>query len=126
MHSYEGSAFNATSQVSKLVSDDKRSFGANYAGAYFIFTHQFGKKFIIDKYIVMSENFSQIGAFPMGSGIIFISDSLKALENTTPFHSFTHKDFKEWKKKRALEQRPLESYEPIAYFDMGSKSRIVN
>jgi hypothetical protein len=120
VYSHEGCGFNATSQISKLVSDDKRSFGANYAGSYFIFSHQFGRKFIIEKYIVMSDYSSQIGAFPMGSGIIFISDSLSALENTTPFHSFTSKDFKNWKEKRMLDPRPLEPYEPVGYFDMGT------
>ena len=123
---YEGWAFNATSQVSKLTTDDKRPFGANYAGSYFIFSHQFGKKFIIDQYIVMSENSSQIGAFPMGAGLLFISDSLAALENSTPFHEFTMNDFKEWREKRIYDPRPLEPYEPVAYFDMGNSVKLVD
>ena len=52
--SCNGDAFNSTTSVKKLVSDDKRQFAANYAQSQFIFTHQFEKKFVIDRYITMS------------------------------------------------------------------------
>ena len=126
VHSYVGCAFNANSQLSKLVSDDKRVFAANYAGSHFIFTHQFGKRFIIDQFTVMSENSSQIGAYPMGAGILFISDTLAGLENTDPFHSFTLKDYVDWKDKRMYDPRPLQPYEPVGYFDFGKTTKIVD
>ena len=74
----------------------------------------------------MSENSSQIGAFPMGAGILFAADSLKALENTTPFHSFTMQDYVEWKDKRMYDPRPLQPYEPVGYFDMGTATKIID
>jgi hypothetical protein len=126
VYTYQGCAFNATSQSSKLVSDDKRSFGANYADSHFIFSHQFGKKFIINQYIVMSENSSQIGAFPMGSGILFVGDTLTELQETTPFHSFTLKQYLEWKRKRSQDPRPLQPYEPVGYFEMGNSWKIID
>lgn len=126
VYTHKGCAFNATSQLSKLVSDDKRSFGANYADSQFIFSHQFGKKFIINQYIVMSENSSQIGAFPMGSGMIFIGDTITELENTKPFHHFNLKQYLEWKNKRVHDPRPLQSYEPVGYFDMGTSVKIMD
>jgi hypothetical protein len=61
-----GGAFHATSQVSKIVTDDPQTFGANYAGAYFIFENQFGKSMSIDSYCVASEFQSRIGAYPLG------------------------------------------------------------
>ena len=126
VHSHKGGAFNANSLISKLVSDDKRAFAANYAGSHFIFTHQFGKKFIIDQFMVMSENSSQIGAYPMGAGIIFISDTLAGLENTDPFHSFSFKDYLSWKNKRIYDPKVLQSYEPVGYFDFGNSTRIID
>ena len=126
VHSHKGGAFNANSQISKLVSDDKRAFAANYAGSHYIFSHQFGRRFIIDQYIVMSDNSSQIGAYPMGSGILFISDTLAGLENTEPFHSFTFEEYLEWKNKRMYDPRPLQPYEPIGYFEFGSSTKIIN
>ena len=73
----------------------------------------------------MSENSSQIGAFPMGAGILFVGDNLSSLEDTEPFHSFTLKEYLEWKDKRMYDPRPLESYEPVGYFDMGSSVKII-
>jgi hypothetical protein len=74
----------------------------------------------------MSENSSQIGAFPMGAGILFVSDNLSSLQNTEPFHSFTLKDYLQWKDKRMYDPRPLQPYEPVGYFDMGSTTKIVD
>lgn len=62
----------------------------------------------------------------MGAGILFAADSLKALENTTPFHSFTIEDYMEWKDKRMYDPRPLQSYEPVGYFDMGTATKIID
>lgn len=66
MKYHTGGAFHATSHVSKLVSDDQHTFGANYAGAYFIFEHQFGKMIHVDSYCVASEFQSRVGAYPLG------------------------------------------------------------
>jgi hypothetical protein len=43
----------------------------------------------IEKLTVRSNTNSKCGAYPVGSGIIFISDNLAAFELTTPFHKFT-------------------------------------
>lgn len=126
VHSHKGGAFNANSLISKLVTDDKRAFAANYAESHFIFSHQFGKWFIIDQFIVMSDNSSQIGAYPMGAGILFISDTLAGLQNTDPFHSFTFKEYLEWKNKRMFDPKPLQPYEPVGYFDFGSSVKIID
>mmetsp|Transcript_41239 Transcript_41239/g.47512 ORF Transcript_41239/g.47512 Transcript_41239/m.47512 type:complete len:80 (-) Transcript_41239:307-546(-) len=72
----------------------------------------------------MSENLSQIGAFPMGSGILFVGDNLASFENTEPFHSFMLTDYIQWREARMQDPRPLEAYEPVGYFDMGSSVKI--
>ena len=118
--SYDGGAFNSTTSVQKLVSDDKRPFAANYAQSHFIFSHQFGKRFVIERYIVMSENSSQIGGYPMGSGVIFVGDTLASLEETEEFHNFSLDSYNAWTAKRSLNPLPLQPNEPVAYFEFGS------
>lgn len=120
MCSYSGGAFNSTTSVQKLVSDDKRQFAANYAQSHFILTHQFGKRFVIDRFIVMSENSSQIGGYPMGSGLIFVGNTLASLEETNEFHGFSLDDYNDWAAKRQHSPWPLQPNEPVAYFEFGS------
>ena len=95
--SCNGGAFNSTTSVKKLASDDKRQFAANYAQSQFIFTHQFEKKFVIDRYITMSENSLQIEGYLMESWILFIGDTLVSIEETEEFHSFSWSDYNNWK-----------------------------
>ena len=61
----------------------------------------------IDKITVRTWPASRAGAYPIGSGLIFMADSLEEFEKTKPFHKFTADDYKDWKAKRMLDSRPL-------------------
>lgn len=71
----------------------------------------------IDKFTVRSNATSKCGAYPIGSGIIFISDNLSSFEKTQPFHKFTLSDYNDWKQERMKDPTPLKPWEPVAYFE---------
>jgi len=76
----------------------------------------------IEKFTIRSSLNSKCGAYPVGSGIIFIADNLQAFELTKPFHKFTLQDYNEWKEKRLKDPNPLKPYEPVAYFEFESET----
>lgn len=61
----------------------------------------------IDKITIRSQTNSKCGAYPVGSGIIFISDNLQAFELSSAFHKFTYQEYKEWKQERIKDPTPL-------------------
>jgi hypothetical protein len=59
--------------------------------------HALEHKMNIDKITVRSQINSKCGAYPVGAGIVFMSDNLKAFEHSTPFHRYTATEYNEWK-----------------------------
>ena len=92
-------------------------FASNYPKPEFFFRHMHGHKMNLDKVTIRSNTTSKCGAYPIGSGLIFISDNLAAFEKTTPFHKFTLQDYNDWKQERMKDSRPLKPFEPVAYFE---------
>jgi hypothetical protein len=78
----------------------------------------------IDKFTVKSQTNSKCGAYPIGSGLVFMSDTLQAFELTTSFHKFTLQDYQEWKNERMKDPTPLRHYEPVAYFEFDNETSI--
>lgn len=99
-------------------------FASNYPKPEFYFKHQHGHKMNIEKLTVRSNTNSKCGAYPVGSGIIFISDNLSAFEHTIPFHKFTLSDYNEWRQERLKDPTPLKPYEPVAYFEFENDTSI--
>jgi hypothetical protein len=86
---HKGSAYNQTYQVCRIVADNPLIFASNYPRPEFYFKHQHGHRMNIDKFTVRSNVNSKCGAYPIGSGIIFISDNLSSFEKTIPFQKFS-------------------------------------
>ena len=62
----------------------------------------------LDSFTVGSDISSWVGGYPVGQGIVFISNSLWALiEDTTPFHSFSENDYNKWRQERIKNPKPL-------------------
>lgn len=78
----------------------------------------------IEKFTVRSNVASKCGAYPIGSGIVFIADILAAFEKTTPFHKFTLQDYNDWKQERMKDSTPLKVYEPVAYFEFDTDTQV--
>jgi hypothetical protein len=65
-----------------LTTPDKNVFLSMYPQPEFIFRHQAGRRFVPEKITIWSrvQHESQ-GGFPIGKGLIFISDSLAELQH---------------------------------------------
>jgi hypothetical protein len=50
--------------------------------------------------VVRSDVNSFCGGYPIGSGIIFTSDTISAFDSTTPFHFMTIDQYKTWRENR--------------------------
>jgi hypothetical protein len=71
---------------------------------------------IIEKVTVRSQPNPRSGANPVGSGLIFLFDTMESFELTKPFWKMNKDEYNEWKSKRATDSRPLKPYEPVAFF----------
>lgn len=108
----------------RVVTDNQLIFASNYPRPEFYFKHLHGHKMNIDKFTVRSNVASKCGAYPIGSGIVFIADHLAAFEKTAPFHKFTLADYNDWKQERMKDSTPLKVYEPVAYFEFDSDTQM--
>jgi hypothetical protein len=68
-------------------------FASNYPKPEFFLTHLHGHIMEIDKFTVKSQTNSKCGAYPCGSGLVFMSDTLSAFELSAPFHKFTLQEY---------------------------------
>jgi hypothetical protein len=78
----------------------------------------------IDKFTIRSELASRCGAYPVGRGLVFMSDNLETLEMTRPFHKYTAEDYQQWRAKRMKDPRPLRPFEPVAFFEFDDRRSI--
>lgn len=76
----------------------------------------------VEKFTVRSNTNSKCGAYPIGSGIIFVSDNLSSFELTGPFHKFSLQEYNDWKQERLKDPSPLKPYEPVAYFELDAET----
>jgi len=61
---------------SKILIDDEKMFASNYAKPEITFSHVENKRILIEKITVRTPLNSQTGAYPLGEGMIFLSDTL--------------------------------------------------
>jgi hypothetical protein len=78
----------------------------------------------IDKFTIRSELASRCGAYPVGRGLVFMSENLETLEMTRPFHKYTAEDYQQWRAKRMKDPRPLRPFEPVAFFEFDDRRSI--
>jgi len=72
----------------------------------------------VDRVTVRSQSNSKCGAYPMGSGLVFMADNFEAFEHSTHFHGFMPEDYAKWKEARLQDPAPLRDFEPVAAFSM--------
>ena len=72
----QGSCYNHSLLPSKLLIDDDKAFASNYAKPELVFSHFEGKRIHVHKVTVRTPFSSLTGAYPLGEGMIFLSDTL--------------------------------------------------
>ena len=75
-----GSSYNYQSIPSRLVVLNDKMFGSNYPKPEIVFAQIDGEKIQIDKITIRTPFTTRTGAFPMGEGLIFLSDTLQPLD----------------------------------------------
>ena len=63
----------------------------------------------------------------MGSGLIFLGNSYEDFDKSKPFFKFSNEEYQRWKQQR--DERlgsdyPLQPHEPVAAFEMDSKTSV--
>lgn len=71
-----GSQIKYTFTQNKMVIDNEQLFATNYPKPRFVFTHMDQKQMVIDKVIVKSMSNPRYGGYPIGEGLVFLSNSL--------------------------------------------------
>lgn len=112
----KGASFNCQNIPNRLVADNDKMFGSNYAKPEITFMHIDNERIFVEKISIKTPTTSRTGAYPMGEGLIFLSDTLEHFENTDMFKSFTLNDYQNWRKMRLNDPRPLRPNEPVAFF----------
>ena len=59
-----------------LVDNDLLMFASNYGKPEVIFAHMYHERMFIDKITIRNTISSKTGAYPMGEGMIFMSDTM--------------------------------------------------
>jgi hypothetical protein len=82
---FKGSSYKSTFVPSKILFDDDSVYASNYARPELVFAHADNARISLEKFSVRSRLRSQSGAFPVGQGLVFLSDSLQPFEQTTAY-----------------------------------------
>ena len=112
----KGASYNNQYIASKLLVDNDKMFASNYPKPELTFAHMNGEQMLINKITIRVPTNTKTGTYPLGEGLIFLSDTMQPLENTFIFRSFEQQDYNEWKEERMKDPRPLRPFEPVAFF----------
>jgi hypothetical protein len=89
----KGASFNCQNIPNRLVVDNDKMFGSNYAKPEITFTHIDNERIYVEKISIKTPTTSKTGAYPMGEGLIFLADTQEHFENTEMFRSFSLSDY---------------------------------
>lgn len=67
---------------------------------------------------------TKTGVYPLGEGLVFLSDTLQSFETANIFRNFEIQNYTVWKEQRAKDPRPLRSFEPVAFFQLDANQTI--
>jgi len=73
---FSGSSYKQTLIPSKILFDDDSTYASNYARPELVFAHPENARISLEKFTVRSSLRPQGGAYPIGQGLVFLSDSL--------------------------------------------------
>lgn len=79
----------------------------------------------VEQVVLRSAPNTKSGAFPLGEGLIFLSDTMQPLQNTGVFSNFKHSDYITWREERLKDDsRPLRPEEPVGYFKFDERTEM--
>ncbi len=65
------------------------------------------------------------GACPVGTGLIFLSDTIAPFTYTSEYSKITSVEaYQKWKEERKQSPKPMQPSEPVGFFEMGSATTI--
>jgi hypothetical protein len=73
---YKGSCYQKDHQPSKMLVDNDSMYASNYPKPEIVFAHQEDKQMVIEKVTLKTLVTTKTGAYPLGEGMIFLSDTL--------------------------------------------------
>jgi len=117
---YEGAAYNSNIFVSKVLIPNKEIFITNYYNSFFILENLEENLMNIESIIIQSDFGVINGGFPLGAGLIFLSNSISAFFVNTQLHTLTPSQYKDFYNNRGNKE-PFE-WEPVAAFQFDEKS----
>jgi hypothetical protein len=93
-----GAQFSTVFPVSNLLKDNQEdSYASNYPRPTIFMRHAHNQLMTIEKVTVRSQPNPRSGANPVGSGLIFLFDTMEAYELTRPFSKMNKDEYNEWK-----------------------------
>jgi hypothetical protein len=72
----KGSCYNNQLLPSKMLVDNDQMFASNYAKPEVVFSHMDECRMQVDKVTIRTLLSSKTGAYPLGEGMIFLSDTM--------------------------------------------------
>ena len=117
---FEGAAYNSNIFVSKLLVPNKEIFITNYYNSFFILESLDESLMNIDS-VVLQSDFGVInGGYPLGAGLLFLSNSLSAFFINTQLHNLNPSQYKDFANNRGNGE--AFDWEPVAAFQFDEKS----
>jgi hypothetical protein len=117
VHEHKGAQFNNGFPVANLLDDNPNPFVSNYPRPHVYFRHAHNECMTVEKITVRSQSQTRSGAHALGGGLIFVADCVEAFDRTQPFSKFNKQEYEEWRAKRIQDSKPLQPFEPVAFFD---------
>lgn len=72
----KGSCYNNQLLPSRMLVDNDWMFASNYAKPEIVFAHTDDSRILVDKVTIRTLHTSKTGAYPLGEGMIFLSDTM--------------------------------------------------
>ena len=115
----EGAPNGHNKHYAHILTPNSEEFLSNYPRPIFVFEHLHLHKIVPEKYTVSSSLSKTEKNSPVGKGLVYGMDNLSSLD--LAIHRFTKQEqFNQWREKRLEGTQPLQEWEPIAYFDLGT------
>jgi hypothetical protein len=72
----KGSCYNNQLLPSRMLVDNDWMFASNYAKPEIVFSHTDDSRMMVEKVTIRTQTSSKTGAYPLGEGMIFLSDTM--------------------------------------------------
>ncbi|KAL4475099.1 hypothetical protein ABPG74_001795 [Tetrahymena malaccensis] len=120
-----GASQSIQQQESLITCPNNESFVTNYAKPSFTFRHLHEKRMIIDFVVVHSIVSSSKGAYPIGSGLVFVADNISFFDMIDSFNGMNMAGYNQWKLQRKLIDTPLQQWEPVGCFEFVNNKEVI-